>query len=99
MRYDTNITFANGTKERYVPGKGYVGAVTTVVKNANVTDLGITKSVQLFGEITTGQKVIRLPHPFTDTWSYVIIGDKKYKPITQLTANKGFAVVVGEFHE
>ena len=99
MRFDTLVDFISEGQKRYIPGQGYSkGTELVTSRMANVTDLGTTRSIQLFGNVDTSRKVIRLMVPVGTNWSYCKIGDKKYKQVTVVDALKGHSVIVGEYH-
>ncbi|MEB8400912.1 hypothetical protein NGG61_13370 [Enterococcus casseliflavus] len=63
MRYNDEITFViQRTRDVYDPDTGNWIPGTTEKKTvcANVTDLGLVRSVEIFGDIQQGAKVIRL---------------------------------------
>lgn len=63
MRYDDEITFViKLTKDVYdtVTALWIPGDTKKKIVQANVTDLGLVRSVEIFGDIQQGSKVIRL---------------------------------------
>lgn len=100
MRFDREVTFFKESN-RYNPKTGGYGGNAEVAKIlANVTDLGLDRTKQLFGEVDTDKKVIRLVHPVGSAWSYCVIdGDKqKYVQVSNTDALKGFSMIVGVSH-
>ncbi|HGM1653688.1 TPA: hypothetical protein ACKJ5X_002075 [Neisseria gonorrhoeae] len=65
---------------------------------ANVTDLGLKNQVQLLGGIKQGTKTVRLKEKVANDWDYLTIDgdDLKYRFISSLSVQKGYAVIVGE---
>lgn len=100
MRFDTKVTFWQSST-KYVPGKGY-GAKTKLTEiMANVTDLGTNRSMQLVGDVNTGNKVVRLVTPVGVKWDSLTIGDdesKAYVALTSVDVLKGHTLIVGEKH-
>lgn len=85
MRYEQTIVFAAEGKSYYDPDKhGYVEEPETREKaSANVTDLGTNRSVQLFGDIKQGAKVIRLYPSFdVPNYDYIEYMGKNWQVIT-----------------
>ncbi|WP_093626704.1 hypothetical protein [Limosilactobacillus gorillae] len=99
MRFDSIVKFyTNATSARYVPGKGYDSTVKLVGDlPANVTDVGIHRSVSDFGKITTGNKIIRTMEPVGKDWDYCLIDDDqhKYIPVTDRSPLKLTTYLVG----
>lgn len=99
MRFDTLVDFISEGKKRYIPEQGYsTGTELVTSRMANVTDLGTNRSVQLFGDVDTNRKVIRLMVPVGTNWSYCKIGGKKYRQVTATNVLKGHSMIVGEYH-
>ena len=100
MRFDTLVDFISENQKRYVPGQGYSkGTELVTSRMANVTDLGATRSIQLFGNVDTSRKVIRLMVPVGTNWSYCKIEGKKYRQVTATNALKAYSMIVGEHHD
>lgn len=99
MRFDTKVTFYKEST-RYVPGQGYGGKSKVAEIMANVTDLGTNRSKQLFGEVDTGNKVIRLVRPVGSDWDALTIERdlKTYVSVTKTNVLKGLTLIVGEKH-
>lgn len=96
MRYDKKIIFVNREEGKYNPDLGEYEDDKDVetVKRANVTDLGIDRSVALFGSVEEGAKVIRLLRHYKDDWNFILIDGKKYEPTKKrdLRLREGFVV-------
>lgn len=96
MRYDKKIIFVKREEGKYNPNSGEYEDDKDVetIKRANVTDLGIDRSVALFGSIEEGAKVIRLLRHYKDDWNFILIDDKKYEPTKKrdLRLREGFVV-------
>ena len=81
MRYDTPVTFVEKQGSYYDPviGEHVEGKLVETVTTANVTDLGIERSVNVFGQFEEGAIVIRTQPLFkVPSWTYIIVGDKTY---------------------
>lgn len=96
MRYDKKIIFVKREEGKYNP---YLGEYeddedVETVKRANVTDLGIDRSVALFGSVEEEAKVIRLLRHYKDDWNFILIDGKKYEPTKKrdLRLREGFVV-------
>lgn len=98
MRFDTVIKFYD-SKRVYNPDMSrYEGGLVCVKSMlANVTDIGVTRSVKLFGKIDTQSKVIRLMHDINFKWSYLTIGDDEqhYMQLTKRDPLLNHTLIVG----
>ncbi|KAF0422772.1 hypothetical protein [Pediococcus pentosaceus] len=68
---------------------------------ANVTHVGTTRSMQLFGNINSDKQTVRLIESFDKDWSYLTINDNKthYVKVTAIIPLKINGYIVGESHE
>lgn len=100
MRFNNNVKFYSETAEHYDPEAGhYVGGEKLIAEViANVTDLGTNRSSQLFGDVNTQAKVIRMVRPVGAVWSYCLIDDDttKYVQTTARDPLKAHTLIVGE---
>ena len=98
MRLDTVVKFYSESEKHYDPkAHGYVGGVTLVTTvMANVTELGTNRSMELLGSYTANSKVVRLVDSVPSKWSYLMIGDKKYRLQTSRQTQKMTSLLVGE---
>lgn len=96
MRYDKKIIFVKREEGKYNPDLGEYEDDKDVetVKRANVTDLGIDRSVALFGSVEEGAKVVRMLRHYKNEWDFILIDDKKYEPTKKrdLRLREGFVV-------
>ena len=102
MRFESTVKFWSESAEHYVPGVGYEGGVTLVATTpANVTDVGTNRSAEVFGDVKTANKVIRLLRPVAFEWSYLTIDDgtKHYKAVTSRDLSHGTTLIVGDVNE
>ena len=102
MRLESTVKFWSESAEHYVPGVGYEGGVTLVATTlANVTDVGTNRSAEVFGDVKTANKVIRLLRPVAAEWSYLTIDDdaKHYKAVTSRDLSHGTTLIVGDVNE
>lgn len=99
MRYDTKISFYDSSAKKYDPRiHGYTGGTKLIAEQmANCTDLGINRSMQIFGALKQGQKTIRLMKEPPTKWSFLMIenDDKHYQLSTYINVSKGYAMIVG----
>ncbi|MDD7693811.1 MAG: hypothetical protein PT937_05505 [Lactobacillaceae bacterium] len=100
MRFNHEVKFYNAGKRKYNPKTSKYEGGTELVADvmANVTDVGTTRSVQLFGSIVQGVKELRLVEPVNDVWAYLTIDDgpTKYRMQTTTTPLKNVSLLVGE---
>ena len=100
MRFNNNVKFYYEEAERYDPTSGeWVGGEKLIAEViANVTDLGTNRSSQLFGDVNTQAKVIRMVRPVGAVWSYCLIDDDttKYVQMTARDPLKAHTLIVGE---
>lgn len=100
MRYDTKVKFFSNEEKRYNPRTHqYEGGAKLVNQEmANVTDLGLTRQVEIFGAFKEGRKIIRLINKPPEKWSFLMLenDDKKYTLLSSLNPSKGYALIVGE---
>ena len=82
MRYDMKINFFSNEEKKYNPRvHQYEGGAKLVNQEmANVTDLGLTRQVEIFGAFKEGRKTIRLINKPPEKWSFLMLEnvDKKY---------------------
>lgn len=100
MRYDTVVSFFKSADGKYNPRTHKHNSEPIFVDSifANVTDLGLKNQVQLLGGIKQGSKTIRFKEKIATDWDYLTIDgdDRKYRFISSLSVQKGYAVIVGE---
>ncbi|WP_304678510.1 hypothetical protein [uncultured Lactobacillus sp.] len=100
MRYDTKVNFFSNEEKKYNPRIHQYEGGTKLVKQemANVTDLGLTRQVKIFGTFKEGRKTIRLMNKPPEKWSFLMLeNDKnKYFLLSSLGPSKGYALIVGE---
>lgn len=100
MRLINEITFVKTSAEtRYDPdlGEWIEAEPIKTVTTATVTDLGTTRSVEIFGDIKQGAKVIRLM-PLFDLHDYdwIEFGGKKWELVTERAPDKFRTLIVRE---
>ena len=68
---------------------------------ASVTDVGTTRSMELFGKLDQQAKVVRFIEPIEFTWSYLTINDGKthYGLQTDRKPLLNNSLIVGEISE
>lgn len=100
MRYDTKVNFLSNDEKKYNPRTHQYEGSTRLVNQemANVTDLGLTHQVEIFGAFKEGRKTIRLMNKPPEKWSFLMLeNDKnKYFLLSSLSPSKGYALIVGE---
>lgn len=81
MRYDNRAVFTTGvTNDKYDPIKGEMvkGETKTVTLACNVSDLGLAKSKEIFGDFVTDKVVARFDRPIDFDFISVSIDDQSY---------------------
>ena len=100
MRFNHEVKFYNTGKRRYNPKTSqYEGGDEMVAdRMADITDVGTTRSVQLFGSIVQGVKELRLVEPVDSVWAYLTIDDRptKYRMRATIAPLKNVSLLVGE---
>lgn len=100
MRYDTKVNFFSNEEKKYNPRTHQYEGGTKLVDQemANVTDLGLTRQVEIFGAFKEGRKTIRLMSKPPKKWSFLMFenDENKYFLLSSLSPSKGYALIVGE---
>lgn len=99
MRLDTDVVFVKkGEGSHYDTDIGEVVETPPDEKivSANVTDLGIERSMKLFGDVKEQRLVIRLLKPYTGLFDYIRINSKTYKPTTMREPLSRYSIFVDE---
>ena len=100
MRYDTVIKFYDDANKKYNPRTHqYNGGIEFVkAMMGNVTDLGLTRQVEIFGAFKEGRKTIRLVNKPPKKWSFLMLenNNEKYTLLSDLRTWKGYAIMEGE---
>lgn len=91
MRYADRVTFVKTTDERYDPDLGEYTHTEVISRTLPcfAMDMGMEKSVQIFGDYQKDRKVIYLKQPYTKAFDYCEYDGKRYKA----QANKLGAIV------
>lgn len=86
MRYLDDIKFVKESKDNhYDPDLGeWVESEPVIVETSgNVTDIGTDKSVEIFGDIKQGAKVLRtMPLFVIPEYDYILFGNKRWELTT-----------------
>lgn len=103
MRYDTLVTFVHeGAGNVYNPVTGeYDEDKTSFTCLANVTDVGTSRSMELFGNLDTSNKVLRFANGVKlADWTYLTLPDSiaHYVKVTTRKPLKSNTLIVGESH-
>lgn len=100
MQFNHEVKFYSTGKRRYNPKTSqYEGGEEMVAdRMADITDVGTTRSVQLFGSIVQGVKELRLVEPVDSVWAYLTIDDQptKYRMRITTAPLKNVSLLVGE---
>lgn len=91
MRYADRVTFVKTADERYDPDLGEYTHTETIseTKPCFAMEMGVEKSVQIFGDYQKARKVIYLKQPYIKAFDYCEYEGKRYKA----QANKLGAIV------
>lgn len=95
MRYDERVTFRTLIKGTgYDPNTGKTTPDTYEEKiiPADVTDLGIKSSTQIFGEYLKGSKIVRIQRPFEKQIENILYRGKKYLLAARVNDDKAFYI-------
>lgn len=103
MRYDTLVTFTHeGAGNVYNPDTGeYNEDKTTFTRLANVTDVGTSRSMELFGDLDTSNQILRFANGVKlADWTYLTLpgSDTRYVKVTTRKPLKSNTLIVGETH-
>lgn len=100
MIFDKLATFKQ-VKSIYDPtsGTNKETVLNTQSILANVTDTGTTRAVQVFGDIKSQSKVLRLNDLPDFDWSYVEVDGVKYIGVTDRQPLKAKTLIVSETNE
>ncbi|MCK4024893.1 hypothetical protein [Streptococcus iners] len=90
MRYADRIVFIKTGAEFYDPDIGeYIsGANEEFVLPCHIVDLGVEKSMQIFGDYALERKICYLQNPLTVTNVVCVYKDKKYKVLADKQNSK-----------
>lgn len=97
MIFNRRITFVSlGEGERYDPVTGgWIEAeAVKVTKPCNLSNLGINRRNELFGDILEEVQVARLQHPHLSEYNHVEVDGVKYKVTQQSNYRKGVLFLV-----
>lgn len=80
MRYTDRLTIVTESEGGYNPTTGVFDDASTVSKElpANISQLGVERTVQLFGELDKTILVARLQRPYRQPYDYCVVDGKKY---------------------
>lgn len=100
MRYTDEITFVKKGKSKYDPDQGKHVELESSKKTdttANVTELGVEKSITLFGSIQQGALVIRtMPLFFAPEWDQIEYEGKTYQLTKEQHPSNLHTIIVEE---
>lgn len=100
MRLTDELTFVKTSAEtHYDPnlGEWIEAEPIKTVTTATITDLGTTRSVEIFGDIKQGAKVIRLMPLFVlPDFDLIEFGGKKWELVTDREPDKFHTLIVQE---
>jgi hypothetical protein len=97
VRYDTPVFFVtNGTKT-YDPDKGSwsLSNPSESKQWANITNMGAQRQQEVFGDVKSLRRVIRLQRAYMSKYDYIRIGNNKFHIDTEhLPIDKQSLVVI-----
>lgn len=87
MPFNTSITFVREVDKRYNPETSlHEATLKKRSKLASVTNMGATRSIELFGEMDTQRYTVRLRSPYNEPFDYIIIRGVPCKPVMKRRA-------------
>lgn len=91
MRYNDRITFVTEGSIGYNPETGQNEQTEPIKKTipCNLSELGITRTYELFGDIDTRIIVARTQRPYKGTFDYVMIDGVRYNAKRQSMYRRG----------
>ena len=95
MRFNEVVYFvknSNGSVYNPEIGEWVEGEEVKTHKVADVSDIGLELSVQLFGNYESTRKIIRLQKPYTEPFDYLVYKDQKYHHLMTRQRGKSFYV-------
>src|SRR5699024_7168076 len=97
MRYNKRITFVTEFEGGYNPetGKNDEPRIEEKTLPCNLSELGITRTSELFGEIDTKIIVARTQRPLNQTFDYALLNGKKYNVKRQSEYRRGVYYLEG----
>lgn len=98
MRYDDRMTFIKLGEEVYDPD------TSTFIQSdeelatvpCHVSDLGMDRSMAIFGDYKKGRKVVRLENPYIESYDRVEYQDKLWQVTAQRLSDTVIYLEVGE---
>lgn len=82
MPYNTAITFVREVDKKYNNQTSlHEAKLKKRSKLASVTNMGTTRSIELFGEMDTQRFTVRLRAPYNEPFDYIIIRGVPCKPV------------------
>lgn len=80
MRFIDRVSIVTESEGGYNPSTGqFDESVQTITKlPCNISQLGVERTVQLFGEMDKTILVVRLQRPYTQPYDYLLIDNKRY---------------------
>lgn len=105
MRFDNVASFFKDSSEYDPVTSQYVGSTTPVATiRCNITDLGLTRSAELFGDVQHSAMTVRLlaDPPSKGKWDYFTVDDDrwsgKYVSVTKRGYRNARTLISGEYH-
>ncbi|KGR72899.1 hypothetical protein ACVRWQ_06055 [Streptococcus phocae subsp. salmonis] len=83
MRYADRITFIKATDERYDPDLGEYTHTEVISKTLPcfAMDMGMEKSVQIFGDYQKSRKVVYVKQPYNQKYDFCEYRGVKYRTL------------------
>ncbi|MEK4968608.1 hypothetical protein MKX29_13450 [Cytobacillus sp. FSL R7-0696] len=97
MRFDDRITFVKEKESYYDPvqGEWIEGELIKKTLPCKLSNLGITRTAELFGSIDKRVTVARLQVPFVGPIDYALINEQKYQIKRRSDYRKGVFYLEG----
>lgn len=80
MRFIDRVSIVTESEGGYNPSTGQFDESVQIITKlpCNISQLGVERTVQLFGEMDKTILVVRLQRPYTQPYDYLLIDGKRY---------------------
>ena len=80
MRYIDRVSVVTESEGGYNPSTGQFDEPVQIITKlpCNISQLGVERTMQLFGEMDKTVLVVRLQRPYTQPYDYLLIDSKRY---------------------
>lgn len=100
MSYNTAITFVKAVGQKYNSKTSLMeGTFERRTIYGSVTDMGVDRSMQIFGNLDKRRLTIRLRAPYMKPFDYIEVRGVAYQPMTRRELLRWVNGVIVEEHE